>query len=82
MELKKTIKINLEKKGKNLICRDLSVLELILGRKCADLHLFKVKRLKGKYIIPIGTIKERIKVLEQRKTKIENYLEIMKQIVR
>lgn len=44
-----------------------------------NLKLYGVQKQSGKFIVRI--IKERIKELERRKAKTEDYLEIMRQVV-
>lgn len=83
MEIKKTIKLNITKKGKQIICRDLRTLGLIMGTTAVsgNYHFYKVKKEGKKFIVSVERIKERIQELEDRKDKIEESLEIMKQVV-
>lgn len=84
MEIKKTIKVNVIKQKNNIICNDVTTLQLVVGTKgiCGNLSLYGVRKdSKNRYIIPIDKIKERIAILEDRKTKMEESIEIMKQVV-
>ena len=72
------------KKGKYIICRDLSTLILVMGTSSVSgsLNCYGVKKEGNKWIVSIDKIKERITELETRKNNIEAKLEIMKQVVR
>lgn len=84
MEIKKTIKLNVIKQKNNILCNDLATLQLIIGTKgvAGNLDYYGIKKdSKNRYIVPIEKIKERISALEDRKSKIEGYIEIMKQVI-
>jgi hypothetical protein len=84
MEIKKTIKLNINIKDGNVICSDTFTLSLILGTKgiSGNHHVYGVEKRGTLFVVPLSSIKKRIEYLEERKQKIEESLEIMKQIVR
>lgn len=83
MASKKTIKLDVERDGKNIICQDLTTLSLILGTRgvAGNLKIYSVKKNSNGYVVPISSIKTRIKTLEKNKARIEDYLKIMKAII-
>lgn len=80
----KTIKLDFVKKGNNIACSDLATLGLILGTRgiAGNLNVYKVRKEKDTYVLHINNVKKRIRELENRKAKIDDYLRIMKQIVK
>ena len=84
MKIETTININVEKKGKNLIVRELGTLTLIMGSAgvSGNYDLYGIKKERGCWIVSIQTVKERIKFLEHKIVKQQRYLEIMKQVVK
>jgi len=84
MEIKRTIKLNIEKVGNSLLIGDATTLCLVIGSSavCGNLSFYGVTKLKNKYSVPIDVIKNRIKILEQRKNNISNKLEMMKQVIK
>jgi len=85
MEIKKTIKLNLEQKGKELICYDLTTLQLVLGTASVvgNYAFYKVQVLENpkRFKISIDEIKNRIKVLKRKQESIQNRIEIMEQLI-
>lgn len=85
MEIKKTIKLNLEKKGNNFICYDLTTLQLILGTSSivGNYEFYKVEVLKNpkRFKVSIDQIKNRIKILERRILSIKNKIDVMEQLI-
>lgn len=84
MQIKTSVKINVEKVGKNLIVKELGTLTLITGSAgvAGNCSLYNIKREKGYWVVPVQTVKDRIKFIQARIDKQERYLEIMKQVVR
>ncbi len=83
MASKKTIKLDVERDGKNVICPNLTALSLVLGTRgvAGNLKIYRVKKISDKYAVPISAVKERIKALENNKARIEDYLKIMKAVI-
>ena len=84
MKIKKEIEVEVEKDGSNIICRDLTTLQMVMGIHSisGNLHLYEIKKQGQSYIVPLKQIKDRIKILEQRKNKLNDFLHIMYQVVR
>lgn len=80
----KTIKLRIEKTKTQVICYDLTTVQLVIGSKAVggNLDVYNVKKINNKYMIPISYIKERIKELENRADKINESLSIMRKVVR
>lgn len=81
----KTIKLRIEKTKTQVICYDLTTVQLVLGSKgiVGNLNYYNVRKDdKNRYLIPISFVKERIKTLENRVGKINESLSIMRQVVR
>ncbi len=83
MASKKTIKLDVERDGKNIICPNLTTLSLVLGTRgvAGNLNIYGVKKVENRYVVPVLAVKERIKTLEKNKARIEDYLKIMKAII-
>ena len=83
IQIKKTITLNLEKRGTNLIVGDLNTLALIYGSASVsgNERVYKYSKEQGMFVVPIEVIKNRIKVLKHRQEKLANKLEIMEQII-
>jgi len=84
MQIKTSVKINVEKKGNRLIVYELGTLNMVMGSAGigGNIHLYNIKKGKGYWEVPIATIKERIKYIEGRIVKQEKYLQIMRQVIR
>lgn len=81
----RTIKLKIEKTKTQVICYDLTTVQLVLGSKgiVGNLNYYNVRKDdKHRYLIPISFVKERIKTLENRMCKIAESLSIMRQVVR
>ena len=83
MKIKKTITLNLLKEGRNIICFDTTTLQMIMGAKSVigNYQQYQVTKEKNRFIVPIRVIKERIEELSRRRKKLDESVEIMKQIV-
>jgi len=83
MEIQKTIKINVSKQGKNIICYDLPTLQLVMGSSAVsgNLEYYKVKKEGNRYVVPIDIIKSRIVELRRRIDKTLSRIEVMEQVV-
>ena len=83
IEIKKTIRLDVIKKGNNIICKDLTTLQLVVGTKgvSGNLHYYGITKNKNNYIVPISIIQKRILWLKERIKRFNDYLEIMEQIV-
>jgi len=83
MEIKKTITLNLVKKGSDFVVSDAATLRMMCGTTSVDgnIRLFNITKKGNKWIVPIKTIQDRIIQLEERKKTLVERLEIMKQIV-
>ena len=77
------IDLNIRRKGNKIICSDLATLGMVLGSKAVagNLKAYNVKKQGNEYIINIKMIKYRLNELEKRKKRIEEYLNIMRQVV-
>lgn len=86
MQLKYTVNLPIEKKNGKIICYDNRVLQLVLGTASVSGNLHKYNTVKKsnpvRWEIPITVIKDRIKEIERRIAKEEQYLEIMRQVVK
>jgi len=84
MKITKSIEIDVKKKGTNFIASDIITVQMLLGTTevSGNHNYYGIKKDGDKYYVPIEVVKERIQKLEERKVKIENDLEIMKQFVR
>ena len=82
-EIKRTFSLSVVKKGMDIICYDLMTLQLILGTSAVsgNFRLYGVRREKGAFIVGADKIKERIEELERRKNRLEESLNVMKQVV-
>ena len=82
-EIRRTFSLSVVKKGKDIICYDLMTLQLVLGTSAVsgNFRLYAVKREKDKFIVPMDKIKERIDELERRKNRLEESLNVMKQVL-
>lgn len=80
----KTIKLRIEKTKTQVICYDLTTVQLVVGSKAVvgNLNVYNVRKMYNRYMIPISYIKERIKTLENRADKINESLSIMRKVVR
>ena len=84
MKIKKTIEIEVIKKGKSIICRDIPTLCMVLGTKAAsgNHHLYGITKKDNEFYVDYDKLKKRYEMLKRRKKELEETLEIMKQIVR
>ena len=84
MEIKKTITLNVDVHKKTITCYDTTTLQLVLGTKgaCGNYHMYQITKKGNRFIIPMETIKNRIRMLEERKARIDDSLEVMKQVVK
>ena len=82
-EIKRTFSLSVVKKGADIICYDLMTLQLILGTSAVsgNFRLYGVRREKGVFIVGVDKIKERIAELERRKNRLEESLNVMKQVL-
>ena len=83
MKVKKTIELEITKKGKYIICRDLATMTLICGSKSVggNLKMYGVLKQGNQFFISITELKNRIKTLEYRKKTIQDSLDIMRQLI-
>ena len=83
MKIKKTIELQVEKKGKYIICNDLPTLCLVCGTKgiSGNYHLYNIQKKDNKFFVDIDFLKKRIKLLEERVKRTSDALDIMKQVV-
>ncbi len=79
----RTIKLAISRKGDSVVCPDLATVTMVLGSRAAagNLKLYGVRKEEGSYVVPVDSICKRIAALEERKFRIEEYLNIMKQVV-
>ena len=83
MKIKKELDIEHDNNG-NIICGDLLALKMVIGTSAVsgNLHIYGVKKEEQKYIVPLKLINDRIKALENRRDKIEEYLDVMHRVVK
>jgi len=83
MKITKTIELNVQKKGDVFVARDIVTVQMLLGTTAVsgNHQYYGIKKDVDKYFVPIKVVKERIQKLEDRKSKIETDLEIMKQFI-
>jgi len=85
MKVTKTITLQIERQGNNFIVYDLISLNMLLGGSSisANLHMYKgcIKE-KGRWIIPMDAVKERIAFLEREKYGYEQRIDIMQQLIK
>lgn len=84
MQIQKTIKLNIERDKKYIICTSLLELQMVMGSSAisGSYHMFKVIKEKGKFKVPIEVVKGRIKKLERDVSKANERLEIMRQVLK
>ena len=86
MKIKKLIEISVEKKGDNIICNDARAVALVIGTTAisGNERLYNITRneKQGYWIVPIESIKARIKELKNRREKLNEYIDIMEQIIK
>ena len=86
MKITKTIQMDITKKGNKIICKDASILCLLMGTKgvYGNYHLKKYNIIKNgnTFILDINIIKKRIHELEFSRKRIDDYLDIMRQVVK
>jgi len=82
-EIRRSFSLSVVKKGADMICYDLMTLQLILGTSSVsgNFRLYGVRREKGSFIVGVDKIKERISELERRKNRLEESLNVMKQVL-
>jgi len=85
MKLTKTIELNIKKTKTTIKCFDTTTLQLVVGSS-AVLGNYKyygvTKDKDGSFNIPITKLKERLGVLNRRKKKLDDTINIMEQILR
>jgi len=86
LKVQKTINVDVEKKNDNLICNDLTSLQLATGTASVvgNYHYYKIKVLNNpkQFIIPIEQVKKRIKVMKKQISNIEIKINIMEQLIK
>ena len=84
MIIKKKIVLNIIRKDDYFICKDLMTLQLIVGTKgvTGNLHIYNIQKKGNSYYVPVETIRKRIKELTERKERLEEYIDIMNQILK
>lgn len=84
MKIQKTVELNIQKKGKYIICYDATTLQMVVGTSAVsgNYQIYGIKKEKGRWIVPIETIQKRMEKLERDIQGWENRLSIMKQIMR
>lgn len=83
MEVTKVIKLNVKKEGSNIICNDLTTLQLIVGTKGVggNYHYYGITKKGGKFIVPVKEVQKRMDYLNERIAKFNEYISIMKQVL-
>lgn len=86
MDIKYTLTLPIEKSKSTIICFDAKVANMLLGTSAASgsFHLYGVvkKTSPQRWLIPISSIKARIKALEFRMEKDARYLDIMREVIK
>lgn len=84
MEIKKTIKINIDEDKLKFVAYDRMSLGLIMGTSCVEVHLYEkmgLKKMKNKWIIPKKLVKERLKIMKIQRDKLNQKIDIIEQIL-
>ena len=83
MKMKKEITLDIEMTKTTVICGDNLTLQMVCGTSGVNgnLHCYGVTKKGNKFHVPKSVIIKRIGELEKRKTKIDRYLEIMRQVI-
>jgi len=86
IQIKKTISLNVEKRKNEFVCYDTTTVNLLIGTFAGtcNLSLYKIRKDANKRIwyIPVATVKERIKVLEDRIVNYQERVKMMKQVIK
>ena len=84
MEIKMIVELNVQRKGDTIIVGDLGTLNAIMGTHSAgaNIHLYNIKKEKGKWYVPVSEVKERMELLKKRIERCEGSLKLMKQITK
>lgn len=78
------LKIRITRIGDTLICPGTRTLYSVLGMSSMDygmLSKYGIPKKNDGYHVPISAVKDRIKTLNERKKLLEQYLEVMHQVV-
>ena len=83
IEVTKKIKLKLDSKGKNIICRDLDTLTMVMGSKSVsgNFSYYKIAKRGTNFIVSKETIRNRIKAIEDRIRRDQEKIDIMKQVI-
>lgn len=85
MKIKKTITIQLEKKGKNFIAYDNASLGLLMGGSSVSQnpHMWAINKPKGtnQWVVPVSSVRKRLAKLRRDIDSINQKIEIIEQIL-
>lgn len=83
MEIIKKIKLQLDKCGDTVVCKNTDALNMCLGTNAAsgNKHMYNIKKENGYFLVPIEEVNKRILYMESRMETMNERLDIMKQIV-
>ena len=84
MEIKKTITLNIQKKGNDYIIGDLPTLQLVMGSTAVagNYNFYKITKIGTSFGIDAGDLLERKRVLQGRLAKLQSTIDILNQIMR
>lgn len=84
MEFTQVIHLEIKKQGEYIVCNDNSALNIVLGTQAAmgNKHIYKIEKKGRDFYVPLEIVKKRIQCLEDRKQRLEEYLKVMKQVIK
>lgn len=82
--IKITQELNAKKTKKTIICYDLPTLIMIVGSTAVsgNLRMYGVTKEENKYIIDIKKLKDRVKLLKERRKKLNDTIILMEKILK
>lgn len=84
MKIKKEITVDVRRKGKNFIVGGLPELTFLMGTSSVsgNLQYYGIKKKDNKYIVSVRNVKNRLKILETRKEKLEERCDMIRQFLK
>lgn len=83
MKIKKTITLKIKKERQNIICYDTATLQLVVGSSAVvgNYKMYGVEKKGATFSINIKKLKERLELLQIRRDKLSDTIEIMEQVL-
>jgi len=84
MKITKTIEVDVKKSNNSFIVNDLPTLVMLMGTTApnSNSNLYKITKKDDKYIVPISTVKNRIKMMKEKVENWQTRIKIMEQFIR